>query len=1296
MAFAWRRYDGTFTFTGGEATEASAMRTNRLRPSFLPIPALAAVIGVVHFAFAPDDVFEPPWLLPVLNTLFVTLVCFSVAYLAARNFRATGRLQVLLLGAGVLAFGTGGAVAGFLRQLPGSGANLNVTTYNTAAMLGGVCHFAAAWLLLRGAAPVAGRGRKHLWLILAYAGPTVFMGLLTLASFEGVVPAFFEQGVGPTALRQAVLGTADTLFAFSFVVLMGTYLRNREPFLYWYSSALALTSLSLSAFLLEGSVGSAVGWAGRLSQYLAGVYFLTAIATALRSAQARRTSLEDVLTAALSPAEEKFRALAEHSPDLIARFDVQLRHVYANPAALALYGRPARAVIGATAGQAGLPEAFASFWHPGIRRVFATGRPVELEGHLPGPGGMSFYQSHCVPEYGPDGTVANVLVVSRDLSGRRRAEEWIREQNAVLEGINRIFAEALVCESEEDLGKVCLEVAQTATGSPCGFVAELNPRAGRLDTIAVTPPEAAPGDPAAGGCAGLREAGGLPVRGLFGRVIRDGRPLLTNVPELHPDSVGTPAGHIQLSCFLGVPLSQHGAILGMVAVANRPGGYRQQDLHALESLAGPMVQALMRRRAEKAVRESEEHFRALAEALPQIVWTADAGGRVEWLNQRWEEFTGTPPRRGLGRRWYASVHRADVATTIARGRQARDASTFFQTELRLRRRDGTYRWFLVRAWPFLDRSGRVVRYFGTSTDVDELKRTQVALQQSSKRLELLADTAEALLHAQDPRAVVEPLCRNVMEHLDCQVFFNFLLVDRDGCSATTLQLNACAGVDPGQEEQIRHLDLDQAICGLVARTGQPMVVEHLHTAAGPEVARLASWGVRALACHALLAPGGRVVGTLAFGSRTRATFSGEELSLMKAVAEHVSVAIVRMHDERRLQELNASLETRVSERTAEVERLADQLRGLATELARTEQRERRRLAAVLHDHVQQLLVAAQIQLDLLERAEPAAGHTSVAGISSIVSEAIAASRSLAVELSPPILHQAGLGPALGWLARQLREHNRFTVHVDGDGDPGPADESMRALLFDSARELLLNAIKHSGVSEARVVLGHTSDGGTILTVEDDGRGFDPAEPPSRMGADGGLGLFSIQQRLAYLGGRLEIDSAPGRGAVITLLAPAEHNAAALEPTGSADTDATPYEAGPPGPRDRISVLLADDHEIVRQGLARLLESESDLEVVAEAATGREAVDLARIHRPDVVVMDVNMPVMDGIEATRIIVRELPAITVIALSMHVDAGLAEAMRAAGAHCYLSKGGPSDDLVSAIRSCAAVALTPATST
>ncbi len=125
----------------------------------------------------------------------------------------------------------------------------------------------------------------------------------------------------------------------------------------------------------------------------------------------------------------------------------------------------------------------------------------------------------------------------------------------------------------------------------------------------------------------------------------------------------------------------------------------------------------------------------------------------------------------------------------------------------------------------------------------------------------------------------------------------------------------------------------------------------------------------------------------------------------------------------------------------------------------------------------------------------------------------------------------------------------------------------------------------------------------------------------------------------------------------------------------------------PVPGRRIRVLLVDDHTVLRQGLARLLREHADIEVSGEAATGREAVDMAVRLRPDVVLMDVNMPAMNGVEATRLIRSALPTVQVIALSMFEPGGLAsEAMRTAGVVAYLGKSGPPEQLLGAIRACA----------
>jgi CheY-like chemotaxis protein len=204
-------------------------------------------------------------------------------------------------------------------------------------------------------------------------------------------------------------------------------------------------------------------------------------------------------------------------------------------------------------------------------------------------------------------------------------------------------------------------------------------------------------------------------------------------------------------------------------------------------------------------------------------------------------------------------------------------------------------------------------------------------------------------------------------------------------------------------------------------------------------------------------------------------------------------------------------------------------------------------------------------------------------------------------------------------------------------------------------------------------------------------GFDPAQPYEEGAQSKGMGLFSIKERLSYLGGSLEIDSAPGRGSRFKLITPPISINTAISPIDDrsiVSVSIASSRAATVGSERKISVILVDDHIVMRQGLAGLLRAESDIEIIGEASDGQSAVDLIRKLRPDVVLMDISMPGMDGIQATRIIHKEIPEVRIIGLSMFQEAAQQTAMLEAGAATYLTKTGPAEGLIEAIRACVQV--------
>jgi CheY-like chemotaxis protein/two-component sensor histidine kinase len=375
---------------------------------------------------------------------------------------------------------------------------------------------------------------------------------------------------------------------------------------------------------------------------------------------------------------------------------------------------------------------------------------------------------------------------------------------------------------------------------------------------------------------------------------------------------------------------------------------------------------------------------------------------------------------------------------------------------------------------------------------------------------------------------------------------------------------------------------------------------------------------------------------------------------------------------------------------AELSRLTDQLRSLTMELAQAEDRERKRLSEILHDELQQLLTGARYQLGALARQAGADSPSAEAlqRVEELIETSAAKARALSHELRPAVLEQADLGPALEWLAADLEEKHGLKARVEVRGEERPElAAGIKVFLFKAARELLFNVVKHSGGSDAWVMLRKSRDR-IELTVRDEGDGFSPQSlgQPGRAGT--GFGLFGIRERLRLLGGSMNVESAPGRGVIVELQLP-RGPVPATERSAPRGEELAPVEEGAGTPAASVTeagpirVLLADDHPDARQGLDALLAEHDDVEVVGEAENGRDVIELARRLKPDVILMDLSMPILDGISATEAIKREHPAMRVVGLSMYGETDLARRMVGAGAETCLSKTDAPETILEALR-------------
>jgi PAS domain S-box-containing protein len=527
-----------------------------------------------------------------------------------------------------------------------------------------------------------------------------------------------------------------------------------------------------------------------------------------------------------------------------------------------------------------------------------------------------------------------------------------------------------------------------------------------------------------------------------------------------------------------------------------------------------------RKQAEASLRESELFHRQTLESIPGMVFTTRPDGYCDYQSRQWEEYTGIPVSEQLGDGWNTLLHPEDQSRAFAAWQAAVKEQAPYDLEYRVRRCDGDYEWFKVIGRPIRDAAGNIVRWFGMAANIHDLKRTQGALYEHAQRLGLLHEMTAQLLQTDDPQGLVDMLARRVMQLLDCQVFFNYLLHPETG----QLHLNACAGITPEEITGLTCLNLGTADCGCVAPERCRIITEEVQQTSDPCTKLIAGFGIRAYACHPLLSTGGKVIGTLAFGTRTRDRFTEDDLTLMRTVTDHIAIAMERMQG--------------AKERESLLEQMNTFLHMVSHDL--------RAPLTIMQGHAGLLLDQVDQGDDMLRASAEAIGR-GVKRMNIMIEDLVDVARLEGGQLElavAPITLSTFLPAFLDRNAGVLSPE-RIVLEVPDTLAPVLADETRLERILTN---LLTNAHKYSDPGTlVRVSVRQTPREATISII-DRGKGIHPTDLPhlfdrfyrargERQAEGIGLGLYITRLLVEAHNGRIDVESEMGKGSTFSFTVP---------------------------------------------------------------------------------------------------------------------------------------------------------------
>ena len=720
-------------------------------------------------------------------------------------------------------------------------------------------------------------------------------------------------------------------------------------------------------------------------------------------------------------------------------------------------------------------------------------------------------------------------------------------------------------------------------------------------------------------------------------------------------------------------------VAALTLYATEADAFDAEQVGLLESLSADLSYALdsidhehARLRSEEALQESEERHQLATSIAKEAIWEVDlTTGEARW-NRSYADLFGRPAEATAhGPWWLSRVHpdnrervNASFAKVLAEGSESWICS------YRMKLADNSYAFLNDRAIIVRDQAGSPLRAVGAKLDITERTRAE-------ERTRLLSEVTARLLATDKPQWIAETLCRKVMEHLGCHAFFNYLFDERSG----RLHLNASAGIPEEAARRIEWLDFGVALCGCAARDGCRIVAEDIQNTADPRAEMVRSFGIQAYACHPLMDQE-KVIGTLSFGSRSKPAFAEDELGLMKAVADHVSIAMQRV---RLLESLDRHARAAEAANVAKSQFLANMSHELRTPmnaiLGMIDVALPKANDPIVKDCLQTAKGSADLLLtllnDLLDSARIEAGKLQLESapfsprrmlqqITRILSPQ-AGEKGLALHCRmPDVMPHAVIGDRirlqqvlLNLAGNAVKFTERGEVEIGlkvieglgaggwgpGAGDQGSGVRGQRP--EDTGGDLAVGSEESrsssgpqspapSPQSPAPSPQSLASSVTLEFSVRDTGIGISPsaqerlferfaqadASMARRFGGSG-LGLSICKSLVEMMGGRIRVESELGKGSTF-------HFSVRLPLAKELPPDLE-FPVAAPAPARKLRILLVEDNPANQKLAAHILHERGH--AVEFAVNGHQAISLAERNRYDVILMDLGMPGMDGLEAT---------------------------------------------------------------